>query len=99
MYLVLVYSKLKEPLSDLMPTLTIMFPHEMFSIHGSDEKGYKLHIEKGSKLHAAGHGDEKPPRAFAEKFLKKWIAKPTTEEETKVKLDNIFPNETEEEIK
>lgn len=75
MYVVLVKNKLREPLSDTIPELIKEFPQEVFSISGSEEGGYQLRIE--------GKGDEKAPRAFAEKYLKTWKPKPPEEEPVK----------------
>lgn len=71
-YCVLVCHKLKEPLSDAIPELNKEFPNEVFTITGSEEKGYKLRIE--------GAGDEKPPRKFVESFLKTWVPLPKESE-------------------
>jgi len=68
MYVVVIDHKLKEAISDLIAALVIEFPGEVFSIYGSEEKGYQCRIE--------GKGDEKPPRTFAKAFLKKWKPKP-----------------------
>jgi hypothetical protein len=68
MYVVLVTSKTREVLSDCIPELNKAFPKEVFTVEGSEEKGYKLRIE--------GIGDEKGPRAFAAKFMKTWMPKP-----------------------
>ena len=75
MYVVLVKHKSREPLSDCIPELKLKFPEEVFSVFGSDEKGYQLRIE--------GMGDEVLPRKFAETFLKTWKPKPSEPEETK----------------
>lgn len=64
MYVVLV-SKIKLPiLTDLVPEIRKTFPSDGFSIHGSDDKGYSLHLD--------GVGDEREPRTFAEAFIKSW---------------------------
>jgi hypothetical protein len=67
MFVVLVNRKKLPPLIDMMPELIKKFPHEKFSIHGSEDKDYHLQID--------GDGDERLPRKFAESFLKTW--KPT----------------------
>lgn len=72
MYVVLITSKIRETLSDCIPELNKVFPKEVFTVEGSEEKGYKLRIE--------GTGDEKEPRAFATKFAKTWKPKPKEEE-------------------
>lgn len=72
MYVVLVTSKSRDVLSDVIPELKKEFPADVFSIYGSEEKGYQLRIE--------GAGDEKEPRAFATKFMKTWKPKPVAPE-------------------
>lgn len=72
MYVVLITNKSREPLSDVIPELKKEFPAEVFSIYGSEEKGYQLRIE--------GTGDEKEPRAFATKYMKTWKPKPVPPE-------------------
>ena len=67
MYVVLVSSKSKAAMTDLIATLSMQFPAERFTVEGSEEKGYNARIE--------GIGDERAPRAVAVKFLKTW--KPT----------------------
>jgi hypothetical protein len=67
MYVVLLGSKSREALSDCIPELAKAFPGEVFTIEGSEEKGYKLRLE--------GITDEKAPRAFATKYLKTWMPK------------------------
>jgi hypothetical protein len=67
MYVVLVDHKSREAMTDLMAAILIQFPHERFSISGSDDRGFQFRIE--------GLGDEKLPRAFAKIFLKNWKAK------------------------
>jgi len=68
MYVVLITNKSREPFSDIIPELKKVFPLEVFSIYGSEEKGYQLRIE--------GTGDEKEPRVFATKYMKTWKPKP-----------------------
>ena len=92
MYVVLVTHKVKEAMSDLMAHLLPQFPEEVFTIEGSEEKGYKFRIE--------GSGDEKSPRKSAEKYLKTWkpapkelevkiIQLPAVEKTIKVKMPNV----------
>ncbi len=64
MYVVLLDDKNIVALRALMPELSKAFPNDVFTIVGTEEKGYKLRIE--------GAGDEKPPRVFAANFLKNW---------------------------
>ncbi len=68
MYVVLITNKSREPFSDIMPELKREFPTEVFSVYGSEERGYQLRIE--------GVGDEKAPRAFAKTYMKTWKPKP-----------------------
>lgn len=68
-YVVVVNHKSHEAMLDLVAVLIKQFPKERFSIHGTEEKVYKLHIE--------GVGDEREPRKVAEKFFKTWKPKPT----------------------
>jgi hypothetical protein len=68
MYVVLITNKSREPFSDIIPELKKEFPEEVFTIYGSEEKGYQLRIE--------GIGDEKAPRAYAIKYMKTWKPKP-----------------------
>ena len=68
MYIVVVSHKVKEALSDCIQELIKVFPGELFTVEGSEEKGYQLRIN--------GAGDEKAPRVMAEKFLKTWKPKP-----------------------
>jgi hypothetical protein len=70
MYIVLVNSKSRDPLSDCIAELTKSFS-DPFTITGSEEKGYQLRLE--------GVGDETAPRAFAIKYLKTWKPKPKEE--------------------
>lgn len=63
MYVVLLNNKTLSPFTDLLPELQKNFPGEVFSINGSEEKGYKIQIH--------GLGDETHPRKFAESFVKK----------------------------
>lgn len=62
MYVVLVTSKSRNVLSDVIPELKKEFPADIFSIYGSEEKGYQLRLE--------GAGDERAPRAMVIKFMK-----------------------------
>lgn len=71
MYVVLITNKSRDPLSDCIPELRKQFQNEVFSIHGSEEKGYQLRIE--------GAGDEKLPRVVATAFVKAWKPKPKEE--------------------
>ena len=75
MYVVLVEHKSREAMADLMAAIIVQFPLEKFSIVGSEEKGYQLHIN--------GVGDERAPRVYALKFLKTWKPK-TKEDEIKI---------------
>lgn len=87
MYVVLVDSKTRESLSDLVPELKKQFPKDTFTIEGTEAKGYKLKLE--------GTGDEKAPRAFAKAFLKKWKPKPPDPDAMVVEI--IMPKETKKE--
>lgn len=64
MFVILVNKQKLPPLTDMMPEIIKKFPHDKFSIHGSEEKGYHMQID--------GLGDERLPRKFAESFLKTW---------------------------
>ena len=60
MYVVLITNKSREPFSDIIPELKKVFPLEVFSIYGSEEKGYQLRIE--------GTGDARRLRFVADQF-------------------------------
>lgn len=77
MYVVLLESKSREAMADLMAAIVVQFPLEKFSIVGSEEKGYQFHIN--------GVGDERAPRAFALKYLKTWKPAP---KEPEIKIIN-----------
>ena len=66
MYVVIVYSKTHEPLSDLMPVIGPKFPDDRFYIFEGGGR-FQLRLE--------GTGDERAPRTFAKTFLKSWQPK------------------------
>lgn len=68
MYVVVVTHKKIAALNDLMAVIIQTFPHDKFTIVGSEEKGYQFRV--------LGSGDEKGPRKLAEPFLKKWKPSP-----------------------
>lgn len=67
MHLVLTKHKTLPAMTDLLSALYKEFPTDNFSVEGSEDKGYNALI--------IGAGDERPPRKFAEKFLKNWKPK------------------------